>query len=296
MSDNTYRNHHATKPGFTLIEILVVIAIIALLAAILFPVFAMVRRKARESSCASNLKQLGLAVLQYTQDYDERYPMSYNGADGWSSGTLQPSSTLVGMLEPYVKNGQIWFCADRLALDYGFGWPRFNRSGGSYSGRIADYGYNERVFGGDINGTVVSVPVSAIESPASQIMLGDMMKAKAKNKDGSDGQDIEVNTKSLFPHPELWLDSYDGFSSTTPSSNRANQPRIYFPTNKYTSSVFSGTLQSNTNINGGIMLAPRHSNYSANVLYGDGHVKLRNVAQVYSHGCGDALSEWCNGK
>jgi prepilin-type N-terminal cleavage/methylation domain-containing protein len=59
------------RPGFTLIELLVVIAIIAILAAILFPVFAKAREKARQSSCLSNLKQLGLAVLQYAQDYDE---------------------------------------------------------------------------------------------------------------------------------------------------------------------------------------------------------------------------------
>ena len=64
-----------TRLGFTLIELLVVIAIIAILAAILFPVFAQAREKARQISCISNEKQIGLAALQYTQDYDELMPL-----------------------------------------------------------------------------------------------------------------------------------------------------------------------------------------------------------------------------
>lgn len=64
----------SSKKGFTLIELLVVIAIIAILAAILFPVFARARENARRASCQSNLKQIGLGILQYAQDYDERYP------------------------------------------------------------------------------------------------------------------------------------------------------------------------------------------------------------------------------
>jgi prepilin-type N-terminal cleavage/methylation domain-containing protein len=67
----TMRRH-----GFTLIELLVVIAIIAILAAILFPVFAQAREKARQTQCTNNMKQNALAVLQYIQDYDERFPMS----------------------------------------------------------------------------------------------------------------------------------------------------------------------------------------------------------------------------
>ena len=66
---------HHKRSGFTLIELLVVIAIIAILAAILFPVFARARENARRTSCVSNLKQIGLGIMQYTQDYDERYPL-----------------------------------------------------------------------------------------------------------------------------------------------------------------------------------------------------------------------------
>ena len=89
--------------GFTLIELLVVIAIIAILAAILFPVFAKVREKARQISCASNLKQLGLSILEYTQDYDERFPETNVNANcnNWAQEIF-----------PYVKSVDVYKCPD----------------------------------------------------------------------------------------------------------------------------------------------------------------------------------------
>ena len=77
---NAHNRKHRSQQGFTLIELLVVIAIIAILAAILFPVFAQAREKARQASCMSNLKQIGLAELQYVQDYDERLSGSYQNS------------------------------------------------------------------------------------------------------------------------------------------------------------------------------------------------------------------------
>ncbi|MBW3634834.1 MAG: DUF1559 domain-containing protein [Armatimonadetes bacterium] len=94
--------------GFTLIELLVVIAIIAILAAILFPVFGRARENARRSSCQSNMKQIGLGIMQYTQDYDEKFPQAYwykNDA-GDSGGYFQWS----GATMPYVKSAQLYVC------------------------------------------------------------------------------------------------------------------------------------------------------------------------------------------
>ena len=80
------------KRGFTLIELLVVIAIIAILAAILFPVFAKAREKARQTSCLSNLRQIGTAILSYAQDNDEQYPFGENFA-GAPPGANQGACT-----------------------------------------------------------------------------------------------------------------------------------------------------------------------------------------------------------
>lgn len=99
------------RKAFTLIELLVVIAIIALLAAILFPVFARARENARRASCQSNLKQMGLGIYQYVQDYDERMPPSeqYNV---YGAGALlsSKSRTWRSIIFPYVKSAQVYYC------------------------------------------------------------------------------------------------------------------------------------------------------------------------------------------
>ena len=95
------KNHK--KSAFTLIELLVVIAIIAILAAILFPVFARARENARRASCQSNLKQIGLGILQYVQDYDEKMPSSQN--DG-----IFVNAPWHVLIQPYVKSYQLFKC------------------------------------------------------------------------------------------------------------------------------------------------------------------------------------------
>src|SRR5579872_1686443 len=106
---NTLRSRH----GFTLIELLVVIAIIAILAAILFPVFAQAREKARAISCLSNLKQLGLAYRMYSQDYDEMILPDYEYVNHARSNILWYPD----IVYPYIKNAQVFICPDRSFVD-----------------------------------------------------------------------------------------------------------------------------------------------------------------------------------
>ncbi len=123
------------KRGFTLIELLVVIAIIAILAAILFPVFARAREKARQTSCLSNLKQIGTAEKMYEQDYDERTTSYYNVPGNGNATTY----TWIDMLVPYINNEQVWNCPSSSNE-----WR--DRSGG---GHYATYGCNITSVGTD---------------------------------------------------------------------------------------------------------------------------------------------------
>ena len=95
------------KSGFTLIELLIVMAIIGIIAAMLLPVFSRVRENARRATCQSNLKQLGLGIMQYTQDYDERYPLLVHSG---SSGLFNSATTWCDGVEPYVKTKEVFFC------------------------------------------------------------------------------------------------------------------------------------------------------------------------------------------
>jgi len=108
-----------TRRGFTLIELLVVIAIIAILAAILFPVFAQARAQARKTSCLSNVKQLSLASLMYTQDYDETIPLEYERVVTTDPSTFQyygpgvaSCASWQNLVQPYMKNWGICICPD----------------------------------------------------------------------------------------------------------------------------------------------------------------------------------------
>lgn len=138
------------RKGFTLIELLVVIAIIAILAAILFPVFAQAREKARQISCASNMKQLALSIIMYTQDYDEYYPFGQSGLNDPKGNNLEFTATDTGHWEqevlPYVKSAGVFGCPD----DSGAGVPD-SATGGAF-GVVASYDANGWYQFTDFNG------------------------------------------------------------------------------------------------------------------------------------------------
>jgi prepilin-type N-terminal cleavage/methylation domain-containing protein/prepilin-type processing-associated H-X9-DG protein len=123
------RNVVTRTAGFTLIELLVVIAIIAILAAILFPVFAQAREKARATSCLSNIKQIATANLMYMQDYDEYPVQALQCADNSCTAGTVEEKAWPSRLQPYIKNNQIFFCpswskekvekGDKGLFDYG---------------------------------------------------------------------------------------------------------------------------------------------------------------------------------
>jgi len=236
------------KQGFTLIELLVVIAIIAILAAILFPVFAKVREKARQTSCASNLKQIGLAEAQYAQDNDEIYTGPFNNTFG--GGRIHWNS----MILPYAKSTGIFSCPDKptstnmnndnmcggasLAFNRelctatnggGYSWNAVNNNGTGETGARVGLANN----GGEADG----VPVAVVSEPTETLMI----------MDGQGWDSSWANDMTDIPKGTFYGNNWDG-------TNPGNLPDCWVPNRRHGS----------------------HDGFEA--LWYDGHVKyMRNT-------------------
>ncbi len=196
MTNTRFHTLTGRSAGFTLIELLVVIAIIAILAAILFPVFAQAREKARSASCLSNMKQWSTATIQYVQDFDETYPlgMGFYPATGWMRGYIfnypadfrsgvvanKPllaaySSVWANSLQVYVKSYAIGSCPSASVID---GNPASGGTDVSVSAAgvpfLLNNGKQPAISSYVYNGDLHNAPMGSVATPASIVMFSEV--------------------------------------------------------------------------------------------------------------------------
>lgn len=198
------------RNAFTLIELLVVIAIIAILAAILFPVFAQAREKARQASCLSNLRQMGLGAVMYAQDYDEFFPGMWQWSPGayyahapYIYGPMTPDQAKqVCQTCPYTKNNDVYGCASRKNL---------------YGGLLLSYGYTYPTMWG----TAAPIPGSPYSFP-----LGPALAEFSHPT-----ETIMITDSGVFPGTaQCNASTYQGIESLCGPKDGYSYPYVYEPT------------------------------------------------------------------
>ena len=257
--------------GFTLIELLVVIAIIAILAAILFPVFAQAREKARGASCQSNMKQLATAVLMYVQDYDESYPMGIdqNYQNTWALTT-----------QPYIKSYQVYRCPDDSDKTLGnAGSASYLNSTTTWQGVAISYAANGVIgWNGSSNqnygimsvsqGWIANnaiVTLASVNQPAGTVLVGEHHNADIHGVNGGVGNMSNFNVGCLF----IGGTGNDGnYASELPDGTITTTPDPAYPHGR----------------NGSVST---HHTGQANFAFADGHVKSMIPVNTRPHGGGD---------
>jgi prepilin-type N-terminal cleavage/methylation domain-containing protein/prepilin-type processing-associated H-X9-DG protein len=222
------------RRAFTLIELLVVIAIIAILAAILFPVFAQARDKARQTQCISNARQIGTATLMYAQDYDETYPSSH-----WGIYYL--------LVQPYAKNKNLWRCPSISGVYtvrpcFWMGQVSGSCTSVELERVITGWALNGDITGGWDNSRPRSLAV--VNEPANQVMMAET--------------DVSGSGAAAINNP--------------PNSLPQTAQMAVSPCRTARHAVYHSRWQNVTPVSSSGRLAPHHAS-GLNVVYADGHVK-----------------------